>query len=595
VPDQNIETARIRRNERIWTYLATLLLFLLTSCQYFAKSHLGHEPTDADFQSLTRAEDRGWMIPKRKTHVSVQIPAAYKTPISLHISQDMPLHIALEQACRLLKIDVQIDQAVRKSCVFISFAATKKPFIDILESICTIAKLRYRISNGMLFIEPDVPYSRNYNVQFLNLIRSSENKISSGTDIFANSVGNADSRVSGGENGSNTSLSMNSESNFWKELETNLLALLGEQSLFTVHKHAGIIVVRGTSEQHHCVKEYLEALQRSTGSQVLIEAKIIEVTLFEEFRSGINWGLLQAEDGQSFKSEMYGGASFESKDITGQSTFTNSVSSTSGTTDGTAATPATDGTTSAATTAAAAAVTAGKSIAPAGFFQFTKTFANGLGGIIRVLQHFGEIRTLSSPRLTVMNNQNAVLKVAENYVYFKLSYNKHFYNKTDREDISVGSDIKTVPIGLVMSVQPAIDPDNQSVILFLRPTISSLVKSVVDPSIAIAMTASKAVETPKSEIPVIQVKEIDSVLRLKDGEVAVLGGLMEVSSSHDKFGHPVLGKIPFVKEMFSSLNKTEQVKEIVILIRVQILDFPSPSNADLRLVHMYSTDPRPFC
>ncbi|MDR1208574.1 MAG: secretin N-terminal domain-containing protein [Holosporales bacterium] len=575
--------------------MAVFVLVLLPGCQHFVKSHIGRELTTADFQALTAHEDETWLPVKRQIAHKIEIPAAYKAPISLHISQDMPLNAAIEQACRLLNIDVQIDKKVQDSKIFISFSATNKPFIDVLESICALAKLRYRLSNGMLFIEPDVPYNKNYNVQFLNLTRLSENRISSGTDIFAHSVGNADGNGINGENGSNTSVSMNSENNFWKELEANLQTILsintdaGSSPRFTIHRQAGIISVCGTSEQHHCVKEYIEALRCSVGSQVLIEAKIIEVLLHDEFKSGINWGILQAGEGETLKNGGYGGFSFENQDITNGSTFNLATSATKSAAEGAAG-----GATADETTAAKALESAGKVLAPSGFMQFTKTFSNGIAGIIKALQHFGETRTLSSPRLTVMNNQSAILKVAENHVYFKLNYNKHYYNKTEREDISVGSDIKTVPIGLVMSVQPAIDPENQSVILFLRPTVSSLVKTVADPSIAIAINSTTK-DLPKSEIPVVQVKEIDSVLRLKDGEVAILGGLMEVSSSHDRFKHPIFGEVPIVKEAFSNLNKSEQVKEIVILIRVRILDSAPPDKADLRLVHLYTTDPRPIC
>ncbi|MDR1597324.1 MAG: secretin N-terminal domain-containing protein [Holosporales bacterium] len=607
-----------------------LSLSFLSGCQHFVRSHLGREPHTDDFRVLTTPEDQPFVPKARAQSAKQRLPASFKAPVSLHISQELPLHIALEQTCKLLGIDVQIDKRLQNPRIYIPFAATKKPFIDVLESICALAKLRYKLCNGMLFVEPDTPYNRNYNVQFLNLTRSSENRISSGTDIFAHSVANSDGKiVAGSGNGSNTSVNMNSENDFWKELEINLQTLLasdnsanephkeGAVPMFTIHKHAGIVSVRGNSEQHHCVQEYLDALKRSASSQILIEAKIIEVTLNDEFKSGINWGMLEKEEGQTLASKTYGGINYENKDATGESVFENTVIPT-----GTGTSVAADGATTADAADAAAAVVAGaagtvastvatasaasaasdaiaagtkKMIAPSGFFQFTKTFSNGIAGLIKALQYFGETRTLSSPRLTVMNNQSALLKVAENHVYFKLNYSKHLYSKSDREDISLGSDIKTVPVGLVMAVQPAIDQDSQSVILFLRPTISSLVKNVADPSVAIAMKSAGGTNLPTSEIPVIQVKEIDSVLRLKDGEVAVLGGLMEISSTHDRFKHPVFGDIPIIKEAFSNLNKSDRVKEIVILIRVRILDVPFPDKADERLVHLYTTDPRPIC
>jgi general secretion pathway protein D len=167
----------------------------------------------------------------------------------------------------------------------------------------------------------------------------------------------------------------------------------------------------------------------------------------------------------------------------------------------------------------------------------------------------------------------------------------------NREDVSGGSDIQTVPIGLVMAVQPAIDPVNKSVILFLRPTISRLVDSVTDPSVALAgqRTGDSNIKIPESKVPVIEVKEIDSVLRLKNDEVAILGGLMETQSANKQSKTPIIGEVPIIQEAFSSTEKNDTVTEIVILIRVKILDFIPPDQADERLVHLYTNDPRPIC
>lgn len=558
------------------------LVIFLSGCQFCAKSPLGQEPTTQDFKVMTTPIEVGEPNLKKNQKILLKniIPQVYKTSISLHISQDLPLYVALEKIGQLLNIDIQISENIQNKSL--AFSATQKPFINVLESICGVAKLRYRIENDLLFLEPDTFYSHSYNVQFLNFVRSSENKISSGTDIFTHSVSNLETGVvsssNSNENGSNTSVSMNSENNFWKELEVNLQTLLcsftqdaqATQPRFSIHKQAGMISVWGTSEQHYRVKEYLDLLRKSVSSQILIEAKVVEVTLHEDFKSGIDWGILNTkEGGVSDENQFYGGRNF-----TGMldETVSNSLEG---------------------------------SNTPAGFFQYTTQLSSGLMGIIKTLQHFGSTRTLSSPRLTVMNNQSAVLKVAKNHVYFKLNYNKHFYTRSSYEDISVGSDIQTVPIGLVMSVQPAIDPINKSVILFLRPTISRLVESVDDPSVAIASQknskdsnqkdnkSSKSI--PVSRVPVIEVKEIDSVLRLKDNEVAILGGLMETHSSHNRYKNPLLGDIPIIKEAFSSLKKEDVVTEVVILIRVKILDFVTPNLADERLIHLYMKDPRPIC
>jgi len=224
-----------------------------------------------------------------------------------------------------------------------------------------------------------------------------------------------------------------------------------------------------------------------------------------------------------------------------------------------------------------------------------KTFSS----ILEALQEFGSSRTLSSPRLTVMNNQAAILKVAQNQVYFRLRYDKQYNTAVQRESVSISSDIQTVPIGFVMTVQPSIDVETGEIILFLRPTISRLNKSVPDPAVDIMNNslAANGATTPSkpSLIPVVEVREIDSILRLKDGGVAILGGLMEVRSIQDTNGLPILNDIEVVRELFSSYTAGDQVVELVILLKATIMaDSPSPPDAADQRLQQYVPDPRPL-
>jgi type II secretory pathway component GspD/PulD (secretin) len=223
-----------------------------------------------------------------------------------------------------------------------------------------------------------------------------------------------------------------------------------------------------------------------------------------------------------------------------------------------------------------------------------KTFS----GILKAIEEFGASRTLSSPRLTVMNNQTAILKVAQNQVYFRLNYDKQVNLSVDRENISVSSNIQTVPIGLVMSVHPSIDQDTGDIILSLRPTISRLTHSVSDPAVEIAFANARSltnVEPKPSLVPVVAVEEIDSVLRLQSGEIAVLGGLMEARTTNGTAKLPLAGNLPVVGQLFTASADGDEVVELVILLRASIIDdVPSPDAADRRLYQEYVEDPRPI-
>ena len=198
-----------------------------------------------------------------------------------------------------------------------------------------------------------------------------------------------------------------------------------------------------------------------------------------------------------------------------------------------------------------------------------------------------------------MNNQAAVLKVAQNHVYFKLNYDKTYASSTsDRMDVSVSSDIKTVPIGLVMFVQPSIDTSNNTITLFLRPTITKLSNQVSDPAVDVAMKAASkdgnAGEYQQSKVPVTEVREVASVLKLEDGEIAVLGGFMESRSSKNKTGLPGWRDVPMVGEIASSNGLGDEIVELVILIKVKLANKPRHQRAaDIRL-QRFVMDPRPF-
>jgi len=432
-------------------------------------------------------------LKKKKQH----IPVRMKQKISISISDTLPLKQAFLTLSEQTKIDLQLDPGIKNSLVF---SAYNRPLIDIIHDICELAGLRYRIVNNSIRIEQDTPYPVNYNVQFLNMARSSKAQVSIATDVFSNTK----EGHSNLDNGSNSTVSAQSDNDFWEEVTGNLETILndGNDSSFTIHKQGGIISVRANSRQHKLIDQYLENLKRAISTQVLIEAKVIEVNLKDEFKAGINW---QKLTGGITRLDMPLGTIAQH---------------------GTHMDPS----------------TAQQQILSFGIQQ------HDFSSIVKAIQQFGACETLSSPRLTVLNNQQAILKVAQNQVYFRLKYDKEYNINIQRESINVSSDIQTVPIGLVMAVQPSIDYETGEIILSLRPTISRLSRSVSDPAVAIALANSKdnSMNNTPSLIPVVEVREIDSVLRIASGEVAVLGGLMESRNNMESTKLPIAGDIPLL-------------------------------------------------
>jgi len=475
------------------------------------------------------------------------------TLVSVSVSEGIPLKSIFIELARQANVDLQLDPAIDAKIIFTS---QNRPFIDIIRAMCEMANLRFDVINGALRIERDTPYSKNYNVQFLNLSRSSENQLTVATDVFS-SIGPA--KGSAGDNVSKSALKATTKNDFWDELEQNLKTIVqlgSEKGSYSIHRQAGLVSLQANRKQHIQVEKYLEQLRKVACCQVLIEAKIIEVTLKDEYRSGINWQNVNA------KGDLAITANFG--DLAKKSSFLDPTS------------------------------------AQADMVSFGAS-GSSFSAIANMLQEFGFVRTLSSPRLTVMNNQAAILKVAQNKVYFRLNYDKMYNSQNNRESTTVSSDIQTVPIGLIMMVQPSIDPETGEIILFLRPSISRLTQSVPDPAVDIAYNASitdstdrKSSPTP-SMIPVVEVREIDSVLRLNNKEMAILGGLMEVRSSEHKQGIPGLGEVPLLRDLTGSISEGDTIVELVIVLKATIVDNgAAPDAADQRLMEKYTTDPRPL-
>ena len=502
---------------------------------------------------------------------SVMPEAPLETPqrlVSVSVTDSVPLRDVLIELAREGDVNLELDPRVQGGVIF---SARKQPFEDVLRRLCALAGLRYRLDGGYLRVELDEPYQESYPVDYLSLARRATSEIAIATNVFdvdvANSNGNNSSR-SGGDNNSTAKIAGLSDADFWAELEkslTQVLATVGRDKAMTTDKaaatppanfsldrQAGLVTIFGNARQQEAVKNYLQRLQRKASAQVLIEGRIVEVELNDAFKSGINWRTL-FDDSLNVAARLGAvgaGAPFV-----------------------------------AATTAADGAFTASVN---------TKDF----NGILNLVRTFGTTRILSSPRLTVMNNQTAVLKVARNEVYFLTQ--AQFPTTVTAGGVPIsGSPVfsstpRTVPVGLVMTVQPAIDAARERVTMTLRPTISRVVSRVNDPSIGLNAAQSGVSNPVQSQIPVLAVREMDSVLQMRSGEVAVMGGLMQDSSENSDEGIPPFDAAPILGNLAKARDNRGATSELVILLRATILDNAAPDDADVDLYRRYNRDPRPL-
>ncbi len=287
-------------------------------------------------------------------------------------------------------------------------------------------------------------------------------------------------------------------------------------------------MIRATSRQHEKIQEFLDQVLSSAKRQVLIEATIAEVQLNNQYQQGIDWSAARR-----------GSTGF---------TFNQSASGT--------------------TTAS-----------PTGSIFVLGAAAPNYGNLlasVRLLESFGNVRVLSSPRLTVLNNQTAILKVVDNQVYFTIQGTTVPGTINSATVTTFTTTPNIVAVGFIMNLTPQIG-DADSVLLNVRPSVSRIVGNVADPNPSLAApcgpgNAGAAGCAPiVSNIPIIQTREMESLIKVNSGQIAVMGGLIQDRVSDLEDSVPGANRILGLGRLFENKNVTNSKTELVIFIRPIII------------------------
>ncbi len=295
-----------------------------------------------------------------------------------------------------------------------------------------------------------------------------------------------------------------------------------EAASVVVNPETGVLMVRATSRQHEKVQEFLSRIAGSAKRQVLIEATVVEVSLNDNYQSGVDWSALGLNGlGYSFTQAFTPPALSNTPNVLNSSSFSIGYSN--------------------------PAAAAGGSIA----------------STVKLLDTFGKTRVLSTPMLMVLNNQTATLKVVDNIVYFTVRADTTALNQNSTTQTFTTTQ-NVVPVGFIMNVTPQIS-ESDYVTLNLRPTVTRIIGQVADPNPSLA--AAKVT----SNIPVTQTREMESVLKLSSGQTAILGGLMMDSFEGKTTGLPIASRIPIFGDLFSQRNDQAVKSELVIFIRAIVI------------------------
>lgn len=603
--------------------------------------------------------------------------------VSISINQSIPLREALFELSKQANYDVELDPRIAGSIIF---TARNRPFDVVIDRICEIAGLRYKLDGDTLRIELDTPYSQNYKIDYLGMIRKSKSSLDNNVSLTTG--GDA----GGPTGGSSFKVESSSDADFWAELDTNLKQILasnasgsylkteedptisltasnpvsppvppidesalkegsatatvppqaganvsspmsipatpspssvppsgapaatasdpaaaaaaataaadpsattppssspvpdaqavgekaapaptqtvlkveslptaassGGQSAnrnaveftptYSINKQAGIVSVYANERLHKKVAEYFDELRRSTSSQVLIEAKVLEVRLTDEYAAGIDWNFLDH--------------------LGDLSTFSLTLRPMP------AMTP-----------------TAGSSVMSVGFV------GTDLSTFVDALSRFGTVQALASPRLTVLNNQSAALNVAENRVYFEVDITSTTTGSPPSTDVTVDSTVHTVPEGVLINVMPSIDLAKNTISMQVRPTVTKITEYVEDPAVAYIAATVVGGGSISSQIPVVNVQEVDSVVKMGSGQMIVMGGLLQDSSRSSSDSVPVLGEVPVVGNLFRNQGDKVTKSELVIFLKATILNDAGESihQTDKDIYRVFGQDRRP--
>lgn len=440
--------------------------------------------------------------------------------------------------------------------------------VTVLEALDTIRELygyEYRVQGTRIFVQPLTMQSKVFKVNYLTAQRQgrSDTRVVSGsitsTTPTAGAAGTTQAAGTTSQPAAGSSVSTTNSVDFWGEISGAIKAIIGAEGgrNVVISPQSGVIVVRAMPRELREVENFLRASQLTIERQVMLEAKIVEVVLSEQFQAGINWGTFTATG----RHRLSSGANTSQFNTQAPGLGSNQVGDivTPYDTDAGTFVPNTLGNVLAAPLAGAVSRIAGGPLA--GVLGLAFQTAN-FSALISFLETQGTVHVLSSPRIATINNQKAVLKVGTD---------DFFVTNISTTTSSSGSSSTTSPTitvqpffsGISLDVMPQIDEDD-NIILHIRPSVS--VVSERNKVINLGTLGTFQLPLASSSI-----NETDSIVRVRDGNIVAIGGLMEYVQSDDGGKVPGLGDVPGVSAFFKQGKKGLQKREIVVLLKPTVI------------------------
>lgn len=430
--------------------------------------------------------------------------------------------------------------------------------IEALDAVRDMYGIDYAIAGKRILVKMPALETRVFQVNYLNGSRkgSSDTRVAAGSLADIPAVGAAGSPAATAQAGrlsDNSRVSTSSETNFWPEVKTALEAIMGTTGngrSIVISPQSGVVVVRAMPKELRDISDYLKATQLSVERQVILEAKIIEVQLSSGYQSGINWAGFRASGNNRGSLGVVQPGSDLSSSASGAPVSGSNLSSQPGI--------------DLLSAAAAGGTMFGLALQGANF-----------AALISFLETQGAVQVLSSPRISTLNNQKAVLKIGTDE-FFVTGVAGGSTTPSAGGAITTTPNVTLRPFfsGVVLDVLPQIDGEG-NIILHVRPSVSQV--TTVNKNINLGSAGQLTLPLASSSA-----SEADSVVRAKNGQVIVIGGLMRQTSSRDRSQVPGFGDVPGAGIFFGNTGVSNQKRELVILLKPTVIQNDDAWSDDLQ-------------
>ena len=403
---------------------------------------------------------------------------------------------------------------------------------ETLEVVRDIYGYEYSESKIGFEIQPIGLQTRIYPLDYLYMQRSG----SSGLEVTAGGL-------TDGKSTSSSKVNSSSEQDVWGSMQSILEAIIGsgEGRSVATSPHSGVIIVRAFPEELRKVEEFLYKTQSSLNRQVILEAKVLEVTLDDSYQHGINWGAIVGRFGFN---QVGGGTTLGGSGINSTTQVSNFAGQAGGI-DPSGGTQIADG----------------MMKAFGGMFAMSLQ-TGGFSYFVELLNQQGNVQVLSSPRVATLNNQKAIIKIGTDE-YFVTDVGSN--TSTSSGSTTTSADVSLAPFfsGIALDVTPFIDESN-TVTLHVHPSITTVSES----------TKTVVLDGKNQTYPLAKsiLRESDSVIRARSGQIVIIGGLMKHETVEVNTSVPLLGDVPFLGTLFRQTKQIKHKKELVILLRPTVVD-----------------------